>query len=96
MNAEEFLELVKKYTDAENLVLTPEILHEFIDKVVVHHREQVGKDTVQKVEIYYKMIGQVEIPRMKVEEREMCLKSFGRIKKTGSHDANPVNCIKKE
>lgn len=83
MNAERFLELVKKYTDWENLMLTPEILHEFIDKVVVHHREQVGKDTVQKVEIYYKMIGQVELPRMKVEERKMFRKSFGRMKKTG-------------
>lgn len=83
MNADGFMALVKKYTDVENLTLTPEILHEFIDKVVVHHREQVGKNTEQSVEIYFKMIGQVQIPRMKVEEREMYLKSFGRMKKTG-------------
>jgi hypothetical protein len=83
MNADGFMALVKKYTDVENLTLTPEILHECIDNVVVHHREQVGKNTEQSVEIYFKMIGQVQIPRMKVEEREMYLKSFGRMKKTG-------------
>lgn len=83
MTADGFLELVKKYTMAENIALTPEILHEFIDNVAVHHREQVGKDTVQRVEIYYKMIVQIEIPHMKADEREMYLKSFGRMKKTG-------------
>ena len=83
MNADGFLELVRKYTDAGDLVLAPEILLEFIDKVIVYHREQVGKDTVQKVEIYYRMIGQIQIPQMNAAEREMYRKSFGRMKKTG-------------
>ena len=41
-----------------------DILHEFIEKIVVHHREKLFGETVQKVEIYYKMIGHIEIPRM--------------------------------
>lgn len=36
LNVEAFLERVHKYSDIKEL--TPEILHEFIDKVVVHHR----------------------------------------------------------
>ncbi|GAA6396769.1 DUF4368 domain-containing protein [Solibaculum mannosilyticum] len=75
MNAEGFLQLVRKYTDIKEL--TPEILHEFIDKIVVHHREvQFGK-TVQKVEIYYRMIGKVELPKMNPTEKKSYLQAFG-------------------
>ena len=37
-------------------------------------------ETIQKVEIYYKMIGHIEIPRMSKLERESLLKNFGRKK----------------
>ena len=57
--------------------LTTEILHEFIDKVVVHHRQQIDGQTVQKVEIYYKIVGKVEIPNMSKKEKEKYLKLFG-------------------
>ncbi|MDD4414726.1 MAG: recombinase family protein [Oscillospiraceae bacterium] len=76
MNAEGFLHIVRKYTDITEL--TPEILHEFIDKIVVHHREQQFGETVQKVEIYYKMIGYVELPRMTKSESESLKVTFGR------------------
>ena len=36
MNCDGFLEMIRKYTDVTEL--TPEILSEFIDKIVVHHR----------------------------------------------------------
>lgn len=39
LNVNAFLESVHKYSDIKEL--TSEILHEFIDKVVVHHREQI-------------------------------------------------------
>lgn len=75
INAEGFLRLVRKYTDIKEL--TPEILHEFIDKIVVHHREvQFGK-TVQKVEIYYRMIGKIELPQMNPTEKKSYLQAFG-------------------
>ncbi len=57
MNADGFVDLVRKYTDMQEL--TYEILHSFIDKIVVHHREKLFGEMVQKVEIYYKMIGYV-------------------------------------
>ena len=49
LNADGFLQIVRKYSSVEELV--PDILHEFIDKIVVHHREKV-----QRIEIYYNMI----------------------------------------
>ncbi|MEG0486276.1 MAG: DUF4368 domain-containing protein, partial [Oscillospiraceae bacterium] len=76
MNADGFLQIVRKYTDIKNL--TPEILHEFIDKIVVHHREQQFGETIQKVEIYYKMIGYVELPQMSKSEKESLALTFGR------------------
>ena len=79
MNADGFLQLVRKYTDIKEL--TPEILNEFIDKIVVHHREQQFGETVQKVEIYYKMIGYVELPQMSKTEKQSYLHVFG-IKET--------------
>lgn len=80
MNAGGFVELVRKYTDMQEL--TYEILHSFIDKIVVHHREKLFGEMVQKVEIYYKMIGYVELPEMSESEKESFIKSFGRTEKS--------------
>jgi len=78
MNCDGFLEMVRKYTDVTEL--TPEILSEFIDKIVVYHRENLFGETVQKVEIYYKMIGFVELPQMSKSEKESYVKCFSRTK----------------
>ena len=78
LNAEGFLQLVRKYTDIREL--TPEILREFIDKIVVHHREKQGKETFQQVDIHYRFIGHVELPKLSRPQRESYLLSFGREK----------------
>ena len=78
LNADGFLKIVRKYSDVEELTL--DILQEFIDKIVVHHREEVMGETIQKVEIYYRMIGRIEIPRMSKLEQASCIKNFGRKK----------------
>ena len=56
-------------------------MYEFIDKIIVHHKEKVFGETIQRVEIYYKMIGQVQIPKLSRSERDSYKKSFGRTKK---------------
>lgn len=78
LNADGFLKIVRKYSEIEKLTL--DILHEFIDKIVVHHREEIMGEIIQKVEIYYKMIGHIEIPRMSKLEQESLIKNFGRKK----------------
>lgn len=70
-----FIKIVRKYSDVKKL--THEILHEFIDKIVVHHRKQIYGQTVQRVEIYYKMIGKAPVPHMSKVETEKYLKIFG-------------------
>ena len=76
MNADAFLKLVHKYNDIDTL--TPEILREFIDKIVVHHREQEFGQTVQDVEIFYRFIGYIELPEMTKAQKEQLTAIFGR------------------
>jgi len=76
LNADGFLKIVRKYSEVEELTL--DILQEFIDKIIVHHREEVMGETVQQIEIYYKMIGHVEIPHIKKSERQNLIENFGR------------------
>ena len=79
LNADGFLKIVRKYSNIEEL--TTELLHEFIDKIIVHHKEKVLGETIQRVEIYYKMIGQVQIPKFSRPEKDSYKKSFERTKK---------------
>ncbi len=78
LNASGFLNIVRKYSEVNELTLN--ILQEFIDKIVVHHREEVFGETVQQIEIYYRMIGNIKIPKMTKPEKENYIKSFGRKK----------------
>jgi len=78
MNAEGFVQLVRHYTDFREL--TPEILHSFIDKIVVHHKEKRLGVMEQDIEIYYKMIGYIELPEMSEAEKQSYIQSFGREK----------------
>ncbi len=55
-----FLDIVEKTTHLEKL--TADIVREFIDKIVVHHRKEENGVTTQKVEIYYNVIGKFELP----------------------------------
>lgn len=77
MDVNNFLKVVHKYTRINQL--TPAILREFIHHIVVHHRELLGKETVQKVAIHFNFIGEVNLPTY--EERPRLLKSFGKEKR---------------
>ena len=57
---ERFLELVRRYTEIESL--TPTLLHEFIEKIVIHAPDKSSGKRQQKVEIFYNSVGIVDIP----------------------------------
>lgn len=54
-NTTKFLELVREYTDIQEL--TRPILNELIDKVVVFDAEKARGDRVQRIDIYYRFVG---------------------------------------
>ncbi len=63
-----FLEIVEKTTHLEEL--TADVVREFIDKIVVHHRKETNGTTTRKVKIYYNVIGKFEIPPMLITEEK--------------------------
>lgn len=64
-NVERFIKLVKKY---ENITeLTPTMINEFIDKILVHEPQGKGADRTTEVEIYLNYVGQFQVP---VEQHE--------------------------
>ena len=58
--AEQFLFLAKRYTDFS--VLTNEMILEFVDKILVHGPTRVGGVKMQKVDIFLKHVGKVDLP----------------------------------
>jgi DNA invertase Pin-like site-specific DNA recombinase len=59
-NTERFLELVQRYTDFTEL--TAPMLHEFVEKVVVHEADRSSGKREQRVDIYLNFIGCFAVP----------------------------------
>ena len=55
VNVKSFLFTVKKYTEIPEL--TPEIVHEFIDRIIVHEADKSSGKRIQEIEIIYNHIG---------------------------------------
>ncbi len=57
--------IIRKYTNFEEL--TPTLLREFVEKIVVHESvaldgKRRGKQRQQEIEIYYSFVGKVDLP----------------------------------
>ena len=59
-NVTKFMRLVKRYTEITEL--TPEVVREFIEKVIVHQAEKVNGKKYQAVEIIYNCVGVIPNP----------------------------------
>ena len=57
---DQFLELARKYTDFS--VLTPPMIYEFVDKILVHAPDRSSGERTQEVDIYLKFIGKFDVP----------------------------------
>ena len=65
-NVEKFMSIVHKYASFEEL--TPTLLREFVEKIVVHEAvaldgKRRGKQRTQAIEIYYSFVGKVDLPQ---------------------------------
>lgn len=56
----QFISNVKKYTEITEL--TPEILNELIEKILVHQAEIVNGKKTQEIDIYYRGVGIISFP----------------------------------
>lgn len=59
VNLREFLKNVRKYTDPKEL--TAELLNDLVDKIVIHAPDKSSGHRKQKIEIYYKAVGIINI-----------------------------------
>ena len=65
-NVGKFMSIVHKYASFEEL--TPTLLREFVEKIVVHEAvaldgKRRGKQRTQAIEIYYSFVGKVDLPQ---------------------------------
>lgn len=57
MNVNQFLALVKKYTEVQEL--TAEIIREFVEKIYVYQAEKIDSHRVQKIKVIWNYIGEL-------------------------------------
>lgn len=66
INTKHFLQLVKKHTEISTI--NPELIREFVDKIIVYQAEKVDGKQEQRIKIYYNCIGAIEIePNAKMQ-----------------------------
>jgi hypothetical protein len=61
-SAASFLWTVRKYTEITEL--TPNIVNELVEKVVVHQAQGTGKNRTQELEIHYNFVGVLNVPEV--------------------------------
>ena len=71
-----FLEMVDRYTEFPEL--TPQMINEFVDKIVVHAPEKIDGDRTQKVEIFLKYVGKFELPAPEPTAEDLALEEKRR------------------
>lgn len=58
----QFMNLLRKYVGAGIAELTPTIVNEFVKKIVVHEADNTSGKRVQKIEIIFNFIGELDFP----------------------------------
>ena len=69
----QFISNVKKYTEIDKL--TPEILNELIEKILVHQTEKINGKKVQEIDIYYRGVGIISFP-VSLEDMTMVIEKM--------------------
>ena len=59
VNIQSFLKIVKKYTEPTEL--TPLLLHEFVEKIIVHAPDRSSGQRVQQIDVHYNFIGEIDL-----------------------------------
>ena len=77
--ASHFLALAQKYTDFTEL--TAPMIHEFVEKILVHAPDRSTGERVQEIEIYLNFIGKFEVPMPEPTEEELAAEEKRRQKR---------------
>ena len=80
-----FLELVKRHTDFTEL--TPTMIAEFVEKIVVHEADKSNGEREQEVEIYLSFIGKFDVPISELAPEEIEAEELAREKRERHREA---------
>ena len=69
----QFISNVKKYTEITEI--TPEILNELIEKILIHQAEKIDDKKVQEIDIYYRGVGIISFP-VSLEDMTMVIEKM--------------------
>ena len=78
-NINQFITNVKKYTEITEL--TPEILNELIEKILIHQAENVNDKKVQEIDIYYRGVVIISFP-VSFDDMKMAIEKMINKRKT--------------
>jgi len=100
-NADKFIELVHRYTDFSEL--TPAMINEFIEKIIVHEADKSSGERIQQIDIYLKFVGQLDVPmpeltpeQWKEEERKRKKRAWNRTYMRRKYEKEKAEKTKKE
>ena len=85
VRADKFIEIVKRHTDFE--VLTPTMILEFVDKILVYEADKSSGERMQKVELYLNFIGKFDVPIPEPTPEEIAEEEQKQIKRERHREA---------
>ena len=59
VNVKSFLKIVRRYIEPETL--TPDVLHEFVEKIVIHAPDKSSGHRTQQIVIHYNFVGEIDL-----------------------------------
>jgi hypothetical protein len=83
--ADRFISIVKRYTDFSEL--TPSMITEFVDKILVHEADKSSGEREQAVEIYLNFIGKFDVPNPEPTPEEIAAEEKARHKRAIAREA---------
>jgi hypothetical protein len=92
-NSEKFVEIVRKYTDFNEL--TPKMIAEFIDRIEIHAADKSSGEREQKVDVYLNFIGKFELPIPQLSAEEAEAEAWKRRKRERCREAQRRYAAKK-
>jgi len=82
--ADQFMQLVKKYTDFTEL--SPMMIGEFIEKIVVYEADRSSGEREQNVDIYLNFIGKFDVPMPEPTPEEIEAEEKARLERKRRRD----------
>jgi hypothetical protein len=83
--ADRFIDIVKRYTDFSEL--TPSMITEFVDKILVYEADKASGEREQAVDIYLNFIGKFEVPAAEPTAEEIAAEEKARHKRAICREA---------